>query len=134
MKLSRQPGTELAMELVAFSILVASVSLLWRNNLLLFVVMLVECPLALVLWHNRLDVSFFLIIAVLGSLAEAVFVQFGVWSYANPTFLGMPLWFPLAFGTTGLIGSRLAQTIVGIWERLSPSSPPERDRPIIAQR
>jgi hypothetical protein len=109
------------MELVAFAILVTAVSLLWRDNVLLFVVMLVGCPIALILWHNRLDVSFFLVIAVLGTLAEAVFVQFGVWHYVNPTLLGVPLWFPLAFGTTGLIGSRLAQTIVAFWERISPS-------------
>ena len=101
MKHSRQLWVELTMELAAFSVLVASVSLLWKNNLLLFIVMLIGCPVALALWHNRLDLSFFLIIAVLGTLAEAVFVQFGVWYYTNPTLLGIPLWFPLAFGTTG---------------------------------
>jgi hypothetical protein len=106
------------MELAAFSVLVASVSLLWRNNVLLFVVALVECLAGLVLWHDRLDLGFFLVIAVLGSLAEAVFVQFGVWYYANPTFLGIPLWFPFAFGTTGLIGGRLARTITKMWEAL----------------
>ncbi len=116
MKHSRQVWTDLVTELVAFSLLVASVSLLWRNNLLLFVVALVECLAGLALWHDRLDVSFFLIIAVLGSLAEAVFVHFGVWYYANPTLLGLPLWFPLAFGTTGLIGGRLARTITKMWE------------------
>jgi hypothetical protein len=121
MKHSKQIWIELVMELAAFSVLVASVTLLWRNNLLLFIVALVECLVALALWHNRLDLSFFLIIAVLGSLAEAVFVHFGVWHYANPTFLAMPLWFPLAFGTTGLIGGRLAQTITAIWEKVSPS-------------
>jgi len=110
------------MELAAFSLLVACVALLWRNNPLLFVVMLVECVAALWLWHDRLDLSFFLIIAVLGSLAEAVFVRFGVWHYTNPTFLGIPLWFPLAFGTTGLIGGRLARTITGVWEEASPSA------------
>ncbi|MBU0494438.1 MAG: hypothetical protein KKA73_21800 [Chloroflexi bacterium] len=120
MKDSRRPGTELLMELGAFAILVASVSLLWRDNLLLFIVMLIECPIALILWHDRLTVCFFLIIGVLGTLAEGVFIQFGVWQYNNPTFLGVPLWFPLAFGTTGLIGSRLAQTLVAIWDRVSP--------------
>jgi hypothetical protein len=116
MKHSKQLWKELAVEFAAFSLLVASVSLLWRNNLALFVVVLVEWLTALALWHDRLDVSFFLIIAVLGSLAEAVFIHFGVWRYANPTFLGVPLWFPLAFGTTGLIGGRLARTITGMWE------------------
>jgi hypothetical protein len=120
MRHSKQLWIELAMELTAFSLLVASVTLLWRNNLLLFIVALVECLVALALWHNRFDLTFFLIIAVLGSLAEAVFVHFGVWRYANPTFLGMPVWFPLAFGTTGLIGGRLAQTITAFWEKVSP--------------
>jgi hypothetical protein len=120
MKPSRQLWTELAIEIMAFSLLVASVSLLWRNNLLLLTVALVESLAALRLWHDPYDVSFFLIIAVLGSLAEAVFVHFGVWHYANPTLLGVPLWFPLAFGTTGLIGERMARTITGMWGELSP--------------
>ena len=122
MKPSNQLWTELVVELAAFSILVASVGLLWRNNLLLFAIMLVECLAALWLWHDRYDVSFFLIIAVLGTLAEAMLVHSGVWQYANPTLLGMPLWFPWAFGTTGLIGERLARTITAMWEKASPTS------------
>lgn len=121
MELSKYLWIELVVELAAFSLLVASVTLLWRNNLLLLVVILVECPAALILWHERFDVSLFLIIAVLGSLAEALFVQSGVWRYANSTFLGIPAWFPLAFGTTGLIGGRLAHTITAMWEDRSPS-------------
>ena len=120
MKLPKQLWKELVIEFAAFSMLVASVSLLWRNNLLLFAVALVECLAALALWHDRLDLSFFLIIGGLGSLAEAVFVYFGVWHYANPTLLGMPPWFPLAFGTTGLIGGRLARTITAMWKEASP--------------
>lgn len=120
MKPSTRMGRDLAMTLAAFCILVASVSLLWRSNWLLFGVALVQCIVGLVLWHDRLDLSFFLIIGVLGSTAEAIFVRFGVWQYSNPTVLGMPLWFPLAFGTTGLIGSRLARTVTEMWDRASP--------------
>jgi len=111
---------ELVIEMVAFVVLVICVALLWTHNLLLFALMVVECGFALARWHDRLDICFFLVIAVLGTLAEAVFVQFGVWEYANPTVVGVPIWFPLAFGTTGLIGGRLARTIRGIWERVSP--------------
>jgi len=118
---STRQWTDLALTLAAFCILVASVSLLWTNNWLLFVVALVECVVGLILWHDRLDVSFFLIIGVLGSMAEMVFVHFGIWQYANPTFLGMPVWFPLAFGTTGLIGARLARTISELWDKAHPS-------------
>ncbi len=122
MRDSRQLLTELLVELAAFAFLVTSVVLLWTNNLVLLIVACVECIFALAFWHERRDLSFFLVIAVLGSTAEAVFVRFGVWRYANPTALGIPIWFPLAFGTTGLIGGRLARTMVGIWEHANPSS------------
>jgi len=122
MRHSRHHWTGLMVELAAFSLLVTSVALLWKDNLLLFIIALLECLIALALWHTRFDLTFFLVISVLGSLAEAVFVHFGVWVYANPSFLGVPLWFPLAFGTTGLIGARLAQTLTGLWDRAS--SPP----------
>lgn len=121
MKHSRQLCGELARELAAFSLLAACIILLWGDNLLLFIIILVEGLAALSIWHDRYDLSFFLVIAVLGSLAEAVFVHFGVWRYANPTFLGIPLWFPVAFGTAGLIGERLARTIAGAWDEASPS-------------
>lgn len=116
---------DLMRALVGFCLLVASVCLFWRNNPLLLALMAVECPLALWLWHERLEVSFFLIIAVLGSLAEAVFVRCGVWQYANPTVLGIPLWFPLAFGTTGLIGMRLGRAVAALWESYSPPVAPK---------
>ena len=114
MRHSNRLWTELLTEFLAFSLLTASVALLWRNNLLLFAV-------ALALWHDRLSVSFFLTIATLGTLAEAVFVRLGIWRYANPTLLGIPLWCPVAFGTTGLLGARLASTVAAMWERASPS-------------
>ena len=122
MRLSKRLWRGLATELVTFSILVASIVLLWRNNPILFLVMLIECPAVLALWHERHDLSMFLVLAVLGTLAEAVFVYFGVWQYANPTFWGIPLWFPLSFGTAGLIGQRLARTITAMWDVTSPPS------------
>jgi hypothetical protein len=117
---STRRGADLALTLIAFAILVASVSLLWRQNIVLLVVTVIECAVALALWHDRLDLSFFFVIGVLGSMAEAVFVHFGVWHYANPTVLGMPIWFPFAFGTTGLIGSRLARVITEMWNEAVP--------------
>ena len=120
MKTWRSLWIELAVEVGAFAVLVTCVALRWEYNLLLLVLMTVECGIALALWHTRLDICYFLVIAVLGSLAEAVFVFFGVWEYANPTILGVPIWFSLAFGTTGLIGGRLARTMASMWDRASP--------------
>lgn len=121
MKRANGQWVELLVELAAFAVLVTSVSLLWRSNALLFVVALAECLAALRLWHERFDLCLFFVIGGLGSLAEAVFVRMGVWRYANATLLGIPLWFPLAFGTTGMIGGRLAHTIAALWEEARPS-------------
>lgn len=126
MKDSKELWGALAIEMVAFCVLVTSVSLLWRNNLLLCGVAALECVVALILWHDRLDLSFFLIISVLGTLAEIIFVRFGAWDYNNPSILGVPLWFPFAFGTTGLIGGRLARTLTALWDKVVPSQAGER--------
>jgi uncharacterized membrane protein YoaT (DUF817 family) len=115
MRLTKQLWIELVVEFATFSLLVASITLLWRNNVLLLAIVLVECLFALTRWHKRHDVSFFLILAVLGTLAEMAFTYSGVWQYANPTLLGIPLWFPLAFGTAGLTGQRLAHTAAAAW-------------------
>jgi hypothetical protein len=112
------------LELLAFALLVVAVSSLWRDNLILTLVMLIEVSGALLLWHDRRDISFLLVVGGMGSLAEAAFVRSGAWHYANPSILGIPMWFPVAFGTAGLILGRLTRTIAALWEaRASQPSP-----------
>jgi uncharacterized membrane protein YoaT (DUF817 family) len=110
-------GCQFVGEAAVFGLLVASIGLLWKNNLILFAVVLVEGAFVLTLWHDRYDLACFLLTAVFGSAAEVAFVSFGVWRYANPSLLGIPLWFPVAFGTAGLIGGRLVRSIATLWER-----------------
>lgn len=121
MKPRQHPWRELGISAAAFSVLVICVSLLWRHNLLLLSIMLVEGVILLRLWHDRHDLSFLLVIGGMGSIAEAVFVHSGAWHYANPTLFGVPLWFPVAFGTSGLIGGRLARALAQLWEQTSPA-------------
>jgi hypothetical protein len=116
MRLTKQLWGELAVQSGTFCLLVTSIVLFWRNNALLSAIVAVECAVALALWHEQHDVSFFLVLAVFGTLAEMAFTHSGVWQYANPTFLGIPLWFPLAFGTAGLAGQRLARSTTQVWE------------------
>ena len=111
MKDLRRQLLEIAEEATAFSVIVTSIVLLWKDNMLLLVVMLIITAIALSFWHDSYDLLFFLLIAVVGSIAEIVFVHFGVWQYANPTLLGIPIWFPPSFGTAGLITQRAARTI-----------------------
>ena len=72
----------------------ASIVLPYRYNALLFAFLLVEAAIALRLWNGPSDHSSFWVIAVLGTVAEIVFVYSGVWRYANPSVLGIPCGFP----------------------------------------
>jgi len=105
---------QLLLEALPFVVLVVAVASLWRHNLILTVLMLIQFAVVLGVWHDTTDLSFLLVIGGMGSLAEAVFVRSGAWQYANPSFLGIPMWFPFAFGTAGLCGGRMARTIAAI--------------------
>jgi len=106
-------------ELAATGVLIAAIVLLWRDNLHLLLAVLGIAAAVLALHHRKRDVIFFVVIAVLGSVAEGVFVHFGVWRYGNPSVLGIPMWFPVAFGTAGLLGARLVKSVSALWQQAS---------------
>ena len=112
--------TDLLYEIGAFAILIISIIIFWQSNLILLAVVILQCLIALWIWHERFDITFFLVISVFGSIAEGVFVRSGIWQYSNPSFYGVPIWFPIAFGTTALIGQRLALTLTQLWDSFSP--------------
>ena len=111
---SSKAHVDLALAFAGFGVLVASVLLLWQNNMLLLIIACLESILALLRWHDGLDISSLLVIGVLGSLAEVLFVRSGIWHYTNPSVFGLPMWFPFAFGTTGLMGQRLSRSIASV--------------------
>jgi len=111
--MSKHTCFDLFLELGMFFVLTFSIGSLWRDNLPLLVVVIVQALISLFFWHDRFDAWFFIVITVFGTIAELVFVYFGVWQYANPMLLGIPLWFPPAFGTAALTAERLVRTIVG---------------------
>jgi hypothetical protein len=118
----RQLINELLYEIGGFSTLILSIIVFWQSNLLLLGIVIAQCLTALWFWHERYDITFFIVISIFGTLAEGVFVGSGIWRYSNPSFYGIPYWFPVAFGTTALISQRLALTITKMWDTLSPKS------------
>ena len=120
--MSKHTCFDLFLELGMFSVLTFSIGSLWRDNLSLLLVVIVQALISLFFWHDRFDTSFFIVITVFGTIAELVFVYFGVWQYANPTSLGIPVWFPGAFGTAALAAERLVRTIVGRYSSLQTSA------------
>lgn len=88
---SIRPRNELVKGLVTFSLLATTIIFLYKDNVLLFAFLLAESLLMSSFWHETYDLYFFSIAAILGTFAEFLFVNFGVWHYANPTCLGIPL-------------------------------------------
>jgi uncharacterized membrane protein YoaT (DUF817 family) len=105
--LLRQLGQEAAL----FSVLAAAIVLLQGSSALALSALLLIAFATLVLWHDRYDRLSFVVVAIFGTCAEVFFVRCGIWRYANPAFLGIPLWFPIAFGTSALIGELLIRTL-----------------------
>jgi uncharacterized membrane protein YoaT (DUF817 family) len=112
MRISQEHGRALAQGVAAFSLEVVTIIVLYRHNLVLLVVLCLETLVALRVWATRDDRVAFLLTGLVGSLAEAVFVRAGVWQYANPSLLGLPIWFPVSFGLAGAIALRLVRSVL----------------------
>lgn len=103
---------EFFIESVIFWTGIGSAALFWGNNLLLSLIFLALCAVRLKLYHSGSDLFFFFSGMIFGPLSETILVQFGVWSYANPTFLGVPVWLPLAWGLATLMVKRFAEIFI----------------------
>lgn len=86
----------------------------YQNNILLTLLLLAEWVFGLKFWHKKHDAYFFVIGAITGPLGEIVAIIFGVWQYANPTFLGIPMWLPFAWGLAVVMIKRVAEIFVKI--------------------
>lgn len=87
------------------------ISLLYPMNFILLFVLIVLSVLTLKTRVKKGDVHLFFTAAVLGPLAEIVAIYFGAWSYTNPTFLGIPMWLPLAWGLFIVTVRRLSEAL-----------------------
>ena len=114
MHFTKKIEKELIYEAVGFSTGIAMISLFWRNNLLLLSLLALVSLTGMKKWYKRRDVYLFITGAVIGPIGEIVCIHFGVWQYANPTFLGIPVWLPLVWGLAVMLVKRIAGTYVKI--------------------
>ena len=117
MRIPQEHCGALAQGVAAFSLEVVTIILLYRHNTVLLVVLCLEALVALRVWSRRDDRVAFLLTGLVGSLAEAAFVRAGVWRYANPSLLGLPIWFPVSFGLAGVAAQRLVRSLLACWEQ-----------------
>ena len=84
------------------------------NNLLLIFLLFIMWLIGIKFWYKDYDIYFLLSGALIGTVGEIICIYFGVWKYANPTFLGIPIWLPLAWGLTTILIKRVAQIFITI--------------------
>lgn len=87
-------------------------SWLWQQPWLALVGVAAVGAGILMLYRDRVLSTVFVVVGLAGAAAEAVAINHGAWTYANPQFLGVPVWLPLLWGIAGV-------TVVRIERKLS---------------
>ena len=110
MRFTRRIEKELLFDALLFLGGIISISLFFRNNVVLTGLLILAWILGLKFWHKREDIFFFLSGSIVGPVGEIVCIKFGVWSYSNPSFFGIPMWLPFAWGLATVLIKRFAET------------------------
>src|SRR3989344_5441722 len=71
---------------------------LWKNNVILSVSLAAVSIVVLAKFSGKEEKVLYFVCFVLGPIFDLTFVPRGVWSYANPTLFGVPVWLPFAYG------------------------------------
>lgn len=95
--LTKKIEKELVFDIILFSVGTIAISLFYKDNILLTVLLVLGSLFGMKLWYKRHDIYFFIVGAIIGPIGEIIAIYFGAWQYANPTLLGIPLWLPLAW-------------------------------------
>ncbi len=103
---------ELIFEIFVFVAGLIAITQFYETNTLLTMILILLWFIGIKAWHTRQDIFFFIAGAVIGTIAEVICVNFGVWQYANPTYLGVPIWIPFAWGIATMMITRTGRTLV----------------------
>ena len=105
------PRKTLAFSIITIAIAIISIGLFWENNLLVSAILIAVIAVSFYVYRTKKDLVYFFVAVIFGTTAEIFCITFGVWSYANPTFI-IPLWLPLIWGIAGINLPRLANAIM----------------------
>lgn len=99
-------------DVLIFAIAVFLLVLFWQHNILATGVIVGLFLLRACFWWKKGDVAVYLVGAVLGPLTEIIATRLGIWTYACPSFLNIPLWLPFAWGFAAVIFVRIAHSLL----------------------
>lgn len=92
--------------LIAMSSLL-SVAFLWKDNLILTIVLIVLAILMLLMNRSKQELKTFIFCAFFGAMAEAFAIIFGTWTYGNPSLIGIPIWLIVLWGIASIFMVRI---------------------------
>ena len=111
-RLSISQKHEIFKELSVLGVSLAIIVLLWRSNLLLFAILLSIYSIRSCFWHKVGNHQIFLVGGLLVSAVEVLLVAAGVYQFAYPSLLNIPLWIPLAWGMGSVAVYRSLQQLI----------------------
>jgi len=119
---------ELLSELVLFVFAVFTIILFKGHNLMVIVLLIIGWILALQIWHTREDIMLFVVAGICGAIAEIIAIHYGIWQYAHPDFLGIPIWlFPL-WGYASVFLNRFSNTLLYFYDKWNKAKKKKRKK------
>ncbi|MBU1111411.1 MAG: hypothetical protein ABIG93_02335 [archaeon] len=109
-------GEELLLESIIFVLTVVFIVSFWNKNWLIALTLLALYIIGNMFWHKKYDYVYYIAGFVIGPTAEIIAASFGVWTYANPSILNIPIWLPFAWGLAAIMILRIAQTVITVVE------------------
>jgi len=105
---------ELFLKIVALFLGISMIVFAFKNNLLLSSILILILMIGIKYRNKGHNLVYFITGAIIGPFAEIICIHFGVWQYTNPSFLGIPLWLPFAWGFAIILIKSITQTIINI--------------------
>ena len=78
------------------------------------VLLLVTAIVMLLIKRSKKELILYTVIMISGPIAESIAIYFGAWTYAQPVFIGVPLWLPFVWGNAALYIIRLRDLIYSL--------------------
>ena len=99
-------------DLLIFAVAVVLLVLTWKHNLLAAAAIVALFGLRALFRRKPGDLTLYAVGAILGPVTEVLATALGIWTYARPTLLGIPLWLPFAWGFAAVLFVRIAQGLL----------------------
>ena len=90
---------------------------LWRNPIILTIVLLLIGILMLFLEKDRNSILLYIGAGIGGAITEIISIYFGAWTYTEPTFAGIPIWLPFLWGAAGIFVLRFKKFIDAVFKK-----------------